>query len=117
MKNLLSRAACLFAFALLGCTSPDSTRSLQEHTADATAAAKRDAGAIARGIAEGLTRKGPLDLNTAPPERLEKLPGITPELAGRIIEHRPYASAHDLLHRRVLSAAEYNRIKDQVVTQ
>ena len=58
------------------------TRSLEQDTADATAAAKRDAGAIARGIAEGLARKGPTDINTASARDLEKLPDVTVAEAG-----------------------------------
>jgi DNA uptake protein ComE-like DNA-binding protein len=98
---------------LVGC-SPNNTDSLQRHTADATAAAKRDAGAIARGVAEGLKRKGPLNINEASATQLQKLPGVTPELAGKIVEHRPYPSTRDLVRRRILSSAEFDRVKDQI---
>lgn len=111
--------AALMVFLALfvaGC-SPNNTDSLQRHTADATAAAKRDAGAIARGVAEGLTRKGPLDINDASATQLQKLPGVTPELAGKIVEHRPYASTHDLVRRHILSKAEFDRVKDQIVVK
>lgn len=117
MMSLPNRVACLLALSLLGCTSPDNTRSLQEHTADATAKAKRDAGAIVRGIAEGLARKGPLDINSASAERLQQLPGITAVTASRIVEHRPYAASPDLVHRHILSLSEYSKIKDQITTQ
>lgn len=110
-------ATSALLLVLIGCTSTDNTRSLQEHTADATAAAKRDAGAIARGIAEGLARKGPVDINSASSEQLQRLPGITPDVAGRIIKHRPYTTSRDLLHRHILTTAEYNQIKDQITTQ
>ena len=104
--------AALLLF-VTGC-SPNSTESLQRRTADATAAAKRDAGAIARGVAEGLKRKGPLDLNGASATELQTLPGVTPEMAGKIVEHRPYSSTNDLVRRRILSNAEYDRVKNQL---
>jgi DNA uptake protein ComE-like DNA-binding protein len=114
MVKVVSMAA--FLLFLAGC-SPNNTDSLQRHTADATAAAKRDAGAIARGVAEGLARKGPLDINAASATQLQTLPGMTPELAGRIVEHRPYTSTRDLVRKRILSSAEFDRVKGQIVVK
>ena len=111
MVKFVSMAALLLL--LTGC-SPNNSETLERRTADATAAAKRDAGAIARGVAEGLKRKGPLDINQASVPELQTLPGMTPEVAGKIIEHRPYSSTHDLVRRRVLSSAEYDRVKNQI---
>jgi DNA uptake protein ComE-like DNA-binding protein len=118
MVKVASVAAFLLlpALFLAGC-SPNNTDSLQRHTADATAAAKRSAGAIARGVAEGLTRKGPLDINAASATQLQTLPGVTPEVAGKIVEHRPYTSTRDLVRKRVLSSAEFDRVKSQIVVK
>ena len=74
MVKVVSVAVCILFLA--GC-SPNNTESLQRHTADATAAAKRSAGAIARGVAEGLVRKGPLDINAASAAELQRLPGVS----------------------------------------
>jgi len=112
---LLCVALCPVLF-LTGC-SPNNTDTLQRRTADATAAAKRDAGAIARGVAEGLKRKGPLDINAASDTELQTLPGVTPEMAGKIVEHRPYTSTRDLVRRRILSSAEFDRVKGQIVVK
>jgi DNA uptake protein ComE-like DNA-binding protein len=118
MVKVASVAAFLLfpALFLAGC-SPNNTDSLQRHTADATAAAKRSAGAIARGVAEGLTRKGPLDINAASAAQLQTLPGVTPEVAGKIVEHRPYTSTRDLVRKRILSSAEFDRVKSQIVVK
>jgi DNA uptake protein ComE-like DNA-binding protein len=101
---------------LSGCYSnnPDA---LREHTADATAVAKRDAGAIAKGIVEGLARKGPTDINSASSRDLQKLPGITPEQAEAIIGGRPYDNSSQLVRKHILSQAEYTRIRDQIVVK
>jgi DNA uptake protein ComE-like DNA-binding protein len=115
MVKALSLAACLFLLA--GCFSPNNTDSLREHTADATAAAKRNAGAIARGVAEGLTRKGPLDINQVSVKQLATLPGVTPETANSIVRNRPYASTRDLVRKRVLSKSEFNRVKAQILVK
>jgi hypothetical protein len=116
--TFMVKVLCMAAFLLflVGC-SPNNTDSLQRHTADATAAAKRDAGAIARGVAEGLRRKGPLNINDASATQLQTLPGVTPELAGKIVEHRPYTSTRDLVRRRILSSAEFDRVKGQIIVK
>jgi DNA uptake protein ComE-like DNA-binding protein len=115
MVKALSLAACLLLLA--GCFSPNNTDSLREHTADATAAAKRNAGAIARGVAEGLTRKGPLNINQASVKQLATLPGVTPDTANSIVRNRPYASTRDLVRKRVLSKSEFNRVKAQILVK
>lgn len=102
--------------AVVGC-SPSNTQNLQQRTADATAAAKRDAGAIARGVAEGLKRNGPVNINSASQSDLEKLPGMTPQLANSVISKRPYTTTKDLVRKHALSTTEYNRIKNQIVTE
>jgi DNA uptake protein ComE-like DNA-binding protein len=122
MIKVVSTAALLLFMAvssavfLAGC-SPSNTDTLQRRTADATAAAKRDAGAIARGVAEGLARKGPLDINASSATELQRLPGVTPEVAGKIVEHRPYTSTRDLVRKRVLSSAEFDRVKSQIIVK
>ena len=100
---------------LTGCFSPNNTDSLQRHTADVTAAAKRDAGAIARGVAEGLTRKGPLDLNQASTKQLAALPGITTDAAEAIVAARPYTSTSDLVRRHLVTKMQFNQFKNQIV--
>jgi competence protein ComEA len=114
MRTLLILA--VMAGALAGC-SPSNTQSLQQHTADATAAAKRDAGAIARGVKEGLTRKGPVNVNTASDADLERLPGVTPHIAGAIIAKRPYSATKDLVRKHAMTASEYDQVKSQIVVQ
>jgi DNA uptake protein ComE-like DNA-binding protein len=119
VASMAASVLCVAVFSVLflaGC-SPNNTETLQRRTADATAAAKRDAGAIARGVAEGLARKGPLDINSASATQLQTLPGVTPEVAGRIVEHRPYTSTRDLVRKRVLSSAEFDRVKGQILVK
>lgn len=104
----------ILAASLLGCSSPGNTDTLQQHTADATAAAKRDAGAIAKGVVEGLRRKGPLDLNTASEDQLSRLPGLTSTSAAAIVAGRPYTDLTQLVRRRILSKADFERIRSQI---
>jgi DNA uptake protein ComE-like DNA-binding protein len=98
----------------LGCTnqSPDQ---LRQKTAEETAAIKRDTKAVAEGVKEGLSNKRSVDLNKASKDDLSSLPGITSPKAERIIAERPYASAHQLVTRHVLTEDEYSQIQDRVV--
>lgn len=38
-----------------------------------------------------------VSLNAASPDELDELPGVGPVIAGRIVEHRPYARIDDLM--------------------
>ena len=116
MKMVVAGMSLSFML-LIGCYSPSNTDALREHTADATAAAKRSAGAIAKGIAEGLARKGPLDINTASSKQLQALPGITPALAESMVRGRPYDDSSQLVRKRILTKPQYNRIRSQIVVK
>jgi DNA uptake protein ComE-like DNA-binding protein len=112
MKVSLALSACVLLLA--GCFDSNNTRSLQQHTADATAAAKRSAGAIARGVVEGLTRKGPVDINKASEKDLAQLPSVTPAQAHAIVAGRPYDNTSQLVKRRILTKAQYEKIRSQI---
>lgn len=105
---------CLLAGCSPASTSPDAIR---EHAADATAAAKRDTTAVAQGVFEGLRRKGPLNINKASREQLMTLPGLTARNADVIIAGRPYSNSTELLHKHILSRAEYGKIADHIVAK
>ena len=57
----------------------------------------------------------PIDINTASLRRIEELPGITPSMARRIVDARPYDGPEDLVARGVLTERELARIADLVV--
>lgn len=59
----------------------------------------------------------PIDLNRASLRKIEELPGITPSMARRIVDGRPYAAADDLVERGILTRRELDRILDRVVVE
>lgn len=103
---------------LAGCTQrQQSPQELKEKTAEATAAFKSDAKAVAEGVREGWSRDRPLDLNHATRDQLSSLPGITNADADRVMAGRPYDEPSQLVTRHVVSKSEYDRISDRVTAK
>ena len=57
---------------------------------------------------------GTLDLNSAPLEELQQLPGVNEATAKKIVENRPYARSDELVTKKVLSKAAYDGLKEHI---
>jgi competence protein ComEA len=68
---------------------------------------------LARGLIAA--KRDLMDINTATVEELRTLPGIEQAKAQAIVKNRPYSNKSQLLTRKILSAAEYRRIRDLIV--
>jgi DNA uptake protein ComE-like DNA-binding protein len=105
----------LTILAFTACAPNQTPDQIRQQTAQATEDVKRDTKAVAEGIREGLSSKKTIDLNKASKDDLVSLPGITSPRADRIIAERPYATAHQLVSRHVLTEDEYAQIQDRVI--
>jgi DNA uptake protein ComE-like DNA-binding protein len=99
---------------LSGCARKESSQDLKEQTAQATAEMKQNAKAVASGIREGWNRDKSVNLNSASKDQLVALPGISSAEADHIIEARPFKTTDELVSRRIVSKAEYDKIADRV---
>lgn len=58
-----------------------------------------------------------LDLNTATKDQLKALPGIGDVYSQKIIDGRPYRTKLDLVHRKIISQPQYDKVKDQIIAK
>jgi len=138
-RSLLVVAAILGMTVLTACNPPANDQRLQEKAAQATEQAKQgskqalaDARVVAKnaeqavndvaaGVKQGIDSKSApssrLDLNSASGHDLTALPGISVHKAKEIIDHRPYASSHDLVKEGLLTEAQFEKIAPKVTVR
>ena len=61
--------------------------------------------------------KEPLDINSASADELKAVKGIGEADAKKIVENRPYKTKDELVQKKVMPKATYDRIKDQIVAK
>ena len=118
--SLLFALTCTFSLLLTACTSctqqqtPDQIR---QETANATAKLKQDTVAVAQGLKEGVTKPKTVDINAGTRQDLVSTLGVSDQTAERIISLRPYDNPDQLVTKRAVTNAEYDRIKDKVAVK
>jgi DNA uptake protein ComE-like DNA-binding protein len=106
MKRLSLLCIAFLAFALLPATAQTASKD-QKAAAPAPASASKTAPAK--------PKADKLDINTATKDQLDALPGIGAAYSQKIIDGRPYKAKNDLVTKKVVPQATYDKIKDMII--
>ena len=58
-----------------------------------------------------------LDINSASKQDLMQLPGIGDALSQKIIDNRPYRAKNELVQKKIIPQATYDKISDKIIAK
>jgi len=96
--------AVVAALSLAAQSGAPAKKAAEKKAAPAVAAAAAKAGEL-------------IDINSATADQLRVIPGIGEAHSAKIIAGRPYRAKNELLDKKILPAAVYAKVKDQIIAK
>jgi competence protein ComEA len=101
---LLSSLPIASSFAQTSSAKPNTSKQAASSATSGKAATKTPAAKL-------------IDINSATPEQLKTLPGISDVYAQKIVDNRPYRVKTDLVRKNVVPQATYDKISGMVIAK
>ena len=112
-RKLMAQIAVL-CFAVSLVSALGTAQSAKGTVEVARAALPQDSGSAMKASASKAEK---LDINSATKDQLKELPGIGDAYSQKIIDGRPYRTKLDLVHKKIIPQATYDKIKDQIIAK
>ncbi len=109
-KNIMARKALSLFFVLFLIVSSLSF-------AQTTSATKATDSKTATTKTAAAKKADLMDINSATKDQLATLPGIGDAYSQKIVDGRPYRTKLDLVHKKIIPQATYDKIKDQIIAK
>lgn len=104
MKRILFALVVTLAFVLASGSDAQAQGTAQKGAAAAQKAASQEKTEL-------------IDINTATADQLKAVPGIGDAYSAKIIKGRPYKAKNELVQKKILPQAVYNKVKDRIIAK